>query len=301
MVNSMAKTEQKYPKSEEGRLVKFLATDGLVLAGFFVQARKSKGCMVFVHGMTSSFYSGTLSFALADSLKKEGYSTFIINTRGHDIESWGKKFRNGKAESIRIGTRYERFEDSKCDIGGAIKFLESEGCSRIILCGHSTGCQKILYYQLKARNPCVSAMIFLAPGDDHNVAKDKYGKRMHGMLLKAYKSSRHKIIDQDEIGFSAERFLSIADPERAEARLFNFDGELKEFGSIRLPAFVALGEKDEWSIKSPDECSDILKMKTGSSSFKCVIVDGADHSFHFHEEILCREISRWLKGLSIVA
>ncbi len=293
----MAKIEPKYPKSEKGRLVKFLATDGLVLAGFFAEARKSIGCMVFVHGMTSSFYSGILPFALADSLKNEGYSTLIINTRGHDIESWGKKLRNGKEESIRIGTRYEKFEDSKYDIGGAIKFLEDEGYSKIILCGHSTGCQKILYYQLKTRSTNVSAMVFLAPGDDYNAARKRYGKKMHGMIVKALRAPLDKIVGLDDIGFSAERFLSIADPERAEGRLFNFDGELKEFGSIRLPVFVALGAKDEWATKPPGECRNILEMKAGSPNFRCVIIDGADHAFHFHEEILCREVARWLGGL----
>ncbi len=284
------------PNAIDGKLVTFLATDGLVLHGFLVEGRVKKGCIVYVHGMSSNFYKSTLSKRLAAMAPRYGYSTFMINTRGHDILSNGNVLSGRRHRRVLNGTAVESFEESSNDIEGALRFLKSIGYRRFVLAGHSTGCQKILYYQYKRKASKVCALVLLAPDDDYNLNRKELGRRWNGLVGRArtlVRARKGKTYDES-LPFAPARFLSIADPGRVEARLFNYDGALREFASVTAPIYVAFGTKDEGAVKPASEYIRILRERTGSRKFGSLLISGARHSFRGHEDELSRETMKWL-------
>ena len=290
----------RLPYSEvAGKLITFLSSDRLLLNGFLTERHGSRDCMIYVHGMGGNFYSGILSKAIAQGALKAGYSTFAINTRGHDLESSAKVLSGRNGRRLPIGTKLERFEDCARDIGGAIAAMRKLGYRRFTLAGHSTGCQKVLYYLLKTTDRSVRTLVLLAPDDDYNLNRKKLGRRCLATvsLAKKMMADGRRNSQVPGTGFSAQRFLSIADLKRPEARLFNYDGELAEFGRIRAPVFVAFGTRDEGAVKPVSAYVRILKEHSGSRKFGYLLIRRATHSFTGYEKRLAAGVSSWLRTM----
>lgn len=283
------------PHVMDGKLVSFLASDGLILNGFLTGKRGSGKCIVYVHGMTGNFYYGRMPLALAENVRARGFSTFVINTRGHDMLGSGR-FAKGARRRVPIGTMVEKFEDSIKDLDGALRFLRGMGYREFFLVGHSTGCQKILYYQHVRMRSDVKALVFLAPDDDYNLNRRNLGKRWKGMVERARALSRTKSgnVYNPKFPFSPARFLSVADPRRIEARLFNYDGSLAEFSGIRTPMYVVFGTRDEGAVKPVRDYISILWENTSSDNFGSLIIKNARHSFSGYEDTVARAVTAWL-------
>ena len=270
----------------KGELVEFQTPDGFLLHGFLI-GRRTRMCIICLHGMTSNFYSASKRNAeIAKKLDREGISVFAMNTRGHDLVSslsYKKPGRWGKL----VGTDYERFEDCLYDISGAMKALGEIGFRKFVLLGSSTGCQKIVYYQWKKSDRRVVGLILLSPGDDYNINRKRLGQKFDSVVshCKSLVKTGHGLETDKTIplGFGAKRFLSFADPANAEARLFNYDGDMREFSKIKIPICAVFGSEDESIVKSAEEYFRILKERTNSRDFVHATVSGAGHSFRGYE------------------
>jgi alpha-beta hydrolase superfamily lysophospholipase len=284
----------------KGELIRFATRDGLLLDGFLIPTRKRDACVIHIHGMTGNFYGGNLQFAIASQLDKKGIALLTINTRGHDAISSAyrtqAKIKKSKAKRLSLGTNLERFEDCVLDIDGAIKELKKLGYKRFVLSGHSTGCQKIIYYQYKKKQPAVKGLMLLAPGDDYNAQKRDLGTHFDTIvskckwLIKAKEGGKTEGMPR---GFSARRFLSVSDLKNAEARLFDYDGPLKEVGSIKAPMLAIFGSRDETAIKPVKKYMETLKSKRAGKPFSFAIIRGAKHSFGKHEDDVAKIASKW--------
>src|SRR3989338_7210966 len=91
--------------------------DGVTLDGIYMPPkRKSKTALIWVHGLTSSFYSSQkLISELSSRCQKLGIGYFKFNSRGHDIVARGPKGL--------LGTVFEKFEDCIFDIRAMISIL----------------------------------------------------------------------------------------------------------------------------------------------------------------------------------
>lgn len=282
----------------KGRLVDFITKDRLLLNGFLVGPERSKRCIVYVHGMTGNFYSQKLPFSIADKVSRLGYSVFSINTRGHDLIS---VFREGKGRRKRrlvAGTEIEKFEDSYLDIDAALKKLMEMGFNKFILAGHSTGCQKVTYYQYKKNNRRVIGLLLLAPADDYSVHKMELGRRFNAVIriCKALvKEGKGNDLDRRVPWyFSPRRFLSVGDLKRVEARIFYYDGRMREFSKIRTPICAVFGSKEEYAYKPVREYLEILREKNRSESFVAAQINGATHSLRGYEDVVSNFVLGWL-------
>ena len=226
-------------------IVPFMATDGIRLNGFLSSSiRKPRWCMIFIHGMNGSAFS-YIALSFAKSLPKD-IALFSINNRGHGVVSGFSRYVGGKRKRILAGTSLECFEDSVFDIRGAINALSRMGYKNFVLCGHSTGCQKAAYYQYKMHDRRVKGMVLVAPCDDHNLSRLSFGRRyakIRGVCARMIKSGKGDALVSGGSGLSAQRLDSIVNLKRIEARLFDYDGELKEFGSIKTPTLAIFGDK----------------------------------------------------------
>ena len=125
------------------------------------------------------------------------------------------------------------------------------------------------------------------------------GKGWNKLVRKAKKLARTKKgrTYNPEFPFSPARFLSIADPRKPEARLFNYDGKLAEFAKVKTPIYVAFGTRDEGAVKPVKDYVSILWEKTRSKNFTSLIIRNARHSFAGYEDVLSNSIIEWLKSI----
>ncbi|MDE1851340.1 MAG: alpha/beta fold hydrolase [Candidatus Micrarchaeota archaeon] len=285
----------------KGRLVSFVTDDGVRLNGFVHGGRKGGDCVINVHGMTGNFY-GIRQMLLAEMLARKGIAFFSINTRGHDaVSSYRTEGGRVKGKRVKAGTNFERFEECVPDIKAAIGAARRMGFRGITLCGHSTGCQKVIYYQYRSGDKRVKSLILLGPADDYNIAKADLGKDFariaklaEGLVARGKGDETHELIPS---GFSAQRFDSTVNLDRIEARILNYDGELKEFSRIRIPILAMFGTREEFAVKRVGTCLRILEGRTRSSNYRWHVVKGADHSFKGHERELAGRMVDWVRSL----
>ncbi|NPA75867.1 MAG: alpha/beta fold hydrolase, partial [Euryarchaeota archaeon] len=278
----------KYPVEFEGKLVFFTATDRVKLSGFLVPA-EGKDVAVFVHGMGGSFAKdGVLSGAR--KLVEQGISFFSFTNRGAEIV---KSFKNARGDRYMVmGTAFEKFEDSARDIKGALNYLESIGYERFHLIGHSTGCQKILYYAWKRRDKRVKSLIFLSPSDDYPIWRvylgEDFGKAVeiaqnmkdlgHGDELHYFVYRRTGAI------WSASRFLSFADRDCVEASLFNYDSSLNILSRVHLPMQFFFGTADDTLFYPLEFYEKKIRDAYMGPRLEVEKIKRGDHSFHGKED-----------------
>ena len=235
--------------------------------------------MVFVHGMGSNFYRSALKKAFLEAAPAMGLGILSFNNRGAER-----------------GTEDEKFGTCLHDLDAAAEFARRQGHGRIVLAGHSTGCQKIVHWQARRRHPAVAGLVLLAPADDHAVLRRDLGRRFEGKVAWARKMVAAGRGDAPVRGlyerFSAERFLSVADVRAAEANVFRYGGRLTQFGRVRCPVLAAFGEEEEFAAIAPGEMLGILRRRTGSVDFDDWLVPGTGHSFKGCEA----ELALWACG-----
>ena len=278
-------------------LIYFKSIDGLELIGALRKSKKgNKKLIIHIHGMSGDFCRGNLTKVLSEGMKNTKYDFFSINTRGAGIVN---KFY-GKNKKKLIGTAHETVGECIFDIGGAIRAGKQMGYTKFVLSGHSTGCQKVAYYQGKKQNKLVESVILLSPCDDYNVTKNERAAKDYNKYLKLAK----KMIKEkrgDEIFtiantlYSVKRWLSFADPKNIEAQLFNYNGKMNFFSKIKQPIFVSFGSKDYFDEHNAKESLKILRNKTNSELCVTTIVNGAEHSYKGKEKELIIRIKDFLK------
>ncbi|MCL5112110.1 MAG: DUF1749 domain-containing protein [Candidatus Marsarchaeota archaeon] len=285
---------------------KFSATDGVLLYGLLAlpeRARK-KAVVVHVHGLASSFYGGSAVEELSRRITSEGIAFFSMQTRGsYTIESFDRT-KGKNRTSFFAGGALERFEDCVYDIEGAIRFLSARGYNSIILEGHSTGCQKILYYHSKRKNKMVKGLILLAAGDDYNVSRVSLGKRFGAAVSDAKKAERkeeHTMMPPKYLPpwmmLSASRFLSTSDPKRPESQILNYMADrMKYVAGICVPALAVFGTDDMYmDAAGLPAVTAAEKLRKNSKRIETVVIRGADHGFHGRRRKLTNAVAEWIQ------
>jgi pimeloyl-ACP methyl ester carboxylesterase len=285
----------------KGDMFKFKASDGLILYGFLIRPKqKSDTCILNIHGLQGSFYIHGYMNGVAKKAVQNNINFCSISLRGSYNRFEAKKKKGKNFVTFQEGGDVEKFIESVYDIEGAIKALHSVGIKNIFLEGHSSGCQKITYYQYLKKDKRVKGLILIAPADDYNVYKKNFGKKFNEVVdtVKkiAQKDRNQRIPKSYKLDtMSAARFLSLVDSSKVESRIFNYElPKLKEFSAIKVPTIAFFGTKEQYAIKLVSEYMNILS-KNSNSNFTPVIIKGANHGFWKREDVLADYIVKWIK------
>lgn len=270
----------------EGWLVAFPAAGGRkmrMLDGFFrPAARKNAPMLIYVHGMGSNFYRSALKKAFMEAAPALGLGFLSFNNRGAER-----------------GTENERFHTCLHDLDAATAFARRQGYRKLVLVGHSTGCQKIAYWQARRRHTAVAGLVLLAPADDYAVTRRDLGRRFEKKVAWAHKMVACGRGDAPVTGlyerFTAQRFLSLADLHATEANVFRYAGALTHFRRVKCPVLAVFGEQEEFAAIPPQEMLAILRRKTKSRDFDDWLLPGANHSFKGCEAELALAVCRWAR------
>lgn len=279
-------------------LTKIKTRDGITLDGIYVAPKqKAKTALIWIHGLTSYFYSSqTLIRELSTLCSKNGIGYFKFNTRGHDLIVRGQK------KHLLLGTLFERFEDCIFDIRGMIDVAKSLGYKDIILAGHSTGANKIVYYLYKTRDKRVRSLMLLGGLNDIVAETKRVGKKNFKKTLQLAKKLARKnpctFFMSKGFLFTPRRYLSLHTPATSEDVFpyYNPRANWKELKSVRAPIAVIIGSKDESLDRPAKKLVEIFSKNAKSTkSFSGIIVKGANHGFYKKEKELAGEIINWIK------
>lgn len=271
----------------------------VLLNGLWFGPTKPKRVVVWVHGLTSSLWS---RHSLITRLIDKDTAVLMFNNRGHDTIS---RLNTDKKRIGYAGGAHEVFTECVDDIQGAVATVRKQGVKNIYLAGHSTGCQKSIYWAHRHASKGVKGIILLAPLSDYasvmsevkkltkavNVARQLVARQKKSELLPT--PVWHETID-------AQRFLSLYTPDSVEQSIFPyFDSARKSrvFSSVKVPMLAFFAREDEYADRPAEKIAHWFAEHAESTTFEAHLIPKVGHSFKGGEDQVVRILRAWFKAL----
>jgi acetyl esterase/lipase len=277
-------------------LVRLRTRDGVWLDGVVTEPkRRPRTALVLVHGLGSVFSSApTLTRELSTRLNAAAIGYFKFNTRGHDVVARGGRQLAGAA--------YERFVDCVEDIRTVLAFVRQCGYRRVVLAGHSTGANKVLYYASRPRDRRVVGIILLGPVSDVAAEAKRLGRRE----LRRRVATAEGIARRDPLGlvprawgyWSARRYISLHRPGEIEDVFpyYRPGARWMALRAVRLPIAAIVGSRDEFLDRPAGEViAAFQRNAVRARAFTGAVMPGALHNFQRRERELADMIVRWIR------
>ncbi|MCI9279241.1 MAG: DUF1749 domain-containing protein [Bacilli bacterium] len=134
--------------------------DGLKLPMVHFESNEKDICVICIYGMCGTIIDNYFATVWGKFLAEKNIGFIYEHNRGHSIEN---DIVMKNAPTKRYGCMYELFEDCIYDIDLAIETAKSKGYKRIILLGHSYGCNKVIYYYYKKHPDLLGIILASAP------------------------------------------------------------------------------------------------------------------------------------------
>lgn len=293
------------------KLVSFYTPDGVELKGVLSYPKDPKGILIYVHGLTDSFTGDyPIISSLETGLRKINWGILAFNNRGAGLVNNFHKIDKRKKKGYRsetIGAVYEKFEDCIHDLEGATRFIsENRLCDDIVVCGISTGSNKVVYYSAKIKNKNIKGIVLLSPVSDIEAFQNDFGKNFSNEVKKAQKMIKNGFGDQlmpkvsKDFPFTYRRFYSLVNIEAPENTFPYIDKEpqFKALACIKAPILIIYGQSDEYMRFDKQKAIEFFTSQAKKAySIQGKIIRGAGHSFDKHEEELAEEIKLWTSSL----
>jgi len=278
----------------------------IILNGLLFGPNRASTGFIYIPGLASSVFS---KLDLVAFLAASNFSVLTVNTRGHDKVTRVQKLdkRNSKGyHSIRAGGAHEVFTECKDDIAGAVKFMLDRKIKNIYLVGHSTGCQKSIYYLAFGKyKEKVKGAILLCPMSDYASAVSEYGQ----IKLKKIASFARQLVRQGH-GHSilplnlwpnyddAQRFLSLYTPDSPE-EIFSYinpDKNPKTLLRVKQPLLVVLAGQDEYQDRPTKQIATWFNKYLKGSVSQVTTLQKAKHSLSGYEKLVSEVIHFWINN-----
>lgn len=260
----------------------------LLLNGLLLSAKRSRTLFIMVHGLSSSLFSRR---QLVDRLASSGADVLVFNNRGFGIINTFSRINPKDPEQVDklvIGQAHEVFSDCLDDLDGAVRFGAQRGYKKIILVGHSTGCNKISYYLSRKSPALVKGAVLLGAVSDYAEAKKNVPARQLARALnysyRLVKAGRDHELLPSHIwprAMDAQRFISLNTPD-SEEEIFTYASPDKKpvtLRKIKPPILVVLAEQDEFGDRPMIEIAQWFEQALKDKAALVKVIKGAPHSF----------------------
>lgn len=274
-----------------------------LLNGLWFGPVKSKRAVICVHGLTSSAFGMSAIVRALTSDPKLAVITF--NNRGFESVADIKQKKGSVTKWKRAGSAHEVFTESLDDLQGAINFARRQGVKDIYIAGHSTGCQKSIYWASKTKGKGVKGIMLFAPISDwaSNAHFDK-----KNTIAKALKLARnfvkagkpHEILPgwTSPMLYDAQRYISLHTPESIE-EIFTYAQPQRKprvYNSVRTPLLVFFAGGDEYGDRPAKDILKWFERHTDSKRFTGIVVPAVNHGFKGAERDIARNIKHWISA-----
>lgn len=290
------------PKLRQCYVVELETPKGVLLNGIWLGPRRTRTVIVWVHGHGSSLFSKR---RIMELIAKKGLAVLAFNNRGHDKISRIARAGGGKIRNTRLGGgAHEVFNECVDDIEGSVRFAKRMGARKIYLAGHSTGCQKSIYWAGKTGARNVEGIILLAPISDYAAESYLKGKLYLERAAKAARAlvqrgQKHQLLPNTiwPEPIDAQRLISLYTPDSIE-ELFPYaqpDKRPHILARVRKPIFVVLAERDEFGDRPAKEIAEWFGENAPTAKERA-IVKKAYHGFKGAEQKVASLILHWVNA-----
>ena len=280
--------------------------DNLRLQGVHYDSGLRDACVLCIHGMSGNFIENYFAHVLGEKLSNYNIGFIYGHNRGYNhINDILKKESDGSYKTVRIGATYERFKDCIYDIDAWLNEVRRLEYKKVILLGHSLGCNKTIYYYSRKQPKDIVGVILASPPDmvglfekteyqpNHkelltgairNIKEGNPRKLVSGMVWGWYQLSSQTYFDLSERNGPVDNLPVMRNPEK-----------FPELAEIKVPILGIMGEHDDIVIRTLKEDLDLISSKAvGSPSFTREFIKGANHTYDQQEKAFSKMVLNWL-------
>ncbi len=288
----------------ENNVIKIETPKKFLLNGLFFGSEKAENVFIYLHGLGGTLFG---QVELAKKIVDKNNSVLVFNNRGNGVISKVYQFdkKNKKYKSHKVGMAHEVFTDCVDDIEGVIQYVKMLGNKNIFLMGHSTGCQKSVYYLAKNQKSAVKGVLLLAPMSDFAdtfafTDRKIYNKAVSFANKLIEKGKPHELLPEKIWPYTidAQRFISLFTADSVE-EIFSYASNKnpKLLKSVKLPKLVVLAENDEYKDREILEISDWFSGNLEGNNAEISIVKNAPHNFQGNIDEVSMIIKSWIKKI----
>lgn len=292
---------------EKCEVISFITPDKYELDGLWFGDENPSQVLIFVHGLSGSAFG---NHKLLTGLVDKNLAVIFFNNRGYTKIARVKKVdlrRRKGYKSKYIGEVHEVFSDCVSDIQGAVDYARSRGAEKVLLVGHSTGCQKSIYYlSRKGKQGQVKGVVLLAPMSDYAAALKHEGAGK----LRTIEEMAKDLVNKNKPGeilpleiwpamHDAQRWLSLYTPD-SEEEIFSYaqSGRIPAtLRKVKTPILVVFAGDDEYRDRSNKQLVKWFDKNIKTKNKKIVVIEKAPHSFRKYETKVAQEIADWLNTI----
>jgi len=272
--------------------------DGLRLPMVHFPSEEKDICVICVHGMCGTIIDNYFATVWGDILANNDIGFIYEHNRGHSIEN-DIRMKDGSFK--RCGCMYEIFEDSLYDIDLAISKAKELDYKRVVLLGHSYGCNKVIYYYYKNKNDILGIILASAPDmigshttndpdyeefiveAKNNIDNNEPTKLLHKMVEEYMYFSSQTYYNWYNKNSNLNNLPVMRNPERWE-----------QFSAIDIPILTFSGTNEEEHYLYLE----LLKEKAISCpDFNYEYISDSGHTYKKREEETGNLIKNWIKRI----
>ncbi|MDP2649199.1 MAG: alpha/beta fold hydrolase [Patescibacteria group bacterium] len=284
-------------------LVQITTPKKCLLNGLWFGNKRPKRVVVWVHGLGGSLFSRQ---SIIELLTDNETAVLTFNNRGHDnIASLSRVGKRKVGRILRAGAAHEVFTDCVDDIQGAINFAKKTGVKNIYLAGHSTGCQKSVYWASENKGgKGVKGIILLGAVSDYSAEMKLQGKRRMERATSAARSlvrrgKKHSLLPENmwHETLDAQRFLSLYTPDSRE-EIFTYSQPKKTpraLRSVKVPILVLWAQKEEFADR-PAKAILAWFGRHLKPEDRTVLILRTGHLFKGGEKAVVKEIRKFMRS-----
>lgn len=272
--------------------------DHLLLPCVHFESKIKDICVVFIHGMCGTIVDNYFATVFGKKLSQNGVGFIYEHNRGHSIEN-DLLCEDGTYK--RCGCMYEIFEESIYDIDLALKLAKQKGYKRIILMGHSYGCNKVINYYYQKKPNIIGVILASAPDmvGIHSLLDKDRKSLLKEAQINIENNNPDKLLSkmvEDYMYMSSKTYFNWYNEK---SLLNNFPvlsnpKEWKELSSIDVPILTFSGEKEEYYYKE----FELIKSKASSCpNFQYKLIDNTGHTYRGKEEEISKLILEFINTL----
>ena len=300
-----AGTKVAVGQSAHGKLMSVVNGAGLVLDGIVFSPPNPRVAIVHVHGSLGNFYQQPFIRAFANRLTRHRVAVLSFNLTGHDGVSEGY---TTDQKMQYIGGSLSRFETCLADLDALLCFAGSI-CSRVVLQGHSLGCDRVLFYvqQRATRIP----LILLSPCDSHRLqeiwlAGETISEQAARLSSESGDDGQVNLVPASEYGLAGPDDWTYKIPISRDALLSIITGPPFQILRVDRPAetvsnaptFVYMGTEDSIRGATLNEMS--VHVRRLVPSARVFTVEHGDHSLGGCEDAVADAIAAWTYDVGLL-
>lgn len=269
--------------------------DGLMLPMVHFESKEKNICVICIHGMCGTIIDNYFATVWGKVLSEKNIGFIYEHNRGHSIEN-DIFMKDGSFK--RCGCMYEIFEDCIYDIDLAIQTAKDKGYKKIILLGHSYGCNKVIYYYYK-KHPNILGIILASAPDmigSHLLVQPDYKELLEEAKKNIDNNEPQKLLHKMIEDYMYMSSLTYYNWYNENSNLDNLPvisnkEHWKQFETIDVPILTFSGSNEEDYYQHLD----LLKDKAlNCKNFEYKIIENTGHTYKNKENEIANLIFDWI-------